>query len=194
MVRFDAEQLLTPRLRLRHWREGDLDAMARINADREVMRWIGDGSAFDRSTTAAEIEAFHQMWRRHGVGRFAVEVRSTGELAGFTGMAIPADVPDVMPAVEIGWRFGRAFWGRGLATEAAAAALEFAATAGLDRIVAVHVVGNDASARVMRKLGMRFDRETTETVYGCPVHVYAIELSEPPADPGTPENRPPGDQ
>jgi RimJ/RimL family protein N-acetyltransferase len=107
-----------------------------------------------------------------------VEVRDTGELAGFTGMAIPTDVPDVMPAVEIGWRLGRAFWGRGIATEAAAAALRFAATeTDLDRVLGIHVVGNEASARVMRKVGMRFERETTETVYGLPVHVYGIALA-----------------
>jgi RimJ/RimL family protein N-acetyltransferase len=167
-------ELLTPRLRLRRWRASDLDAMARINADPEVMRWIGDGSVFDPATTAAEIAAFEKIWDAHGFGRFAVEVRDTGELAGFTGMAIPTDVPEVMPAVEIGWRLGRAFWGRGFATEAATAALRFAATeTDLDRVVGIHVVGNDASARVMRKVGMRFELETVETIYGQPVHVYA---------------------
>jgi RimJ/RimL family protein N-acetyltransferase len=106
-------------------------------------------------------------------------ILGTGELAGFTGMAIPADVPEIMPGVEIGWRLGRAHWGRGVATEAATAALRFAFTdGGLDRILGIHVVGNDASARVMRKLGMRFDRETTEIVYGRPVHVYAIDRRE----------------
>jgi RimJ/RimL family protein N-acetyltransferase len=140
------------------------------------MRWIGDGSVFDRAATAAEIARFEDVWRRHGYGRFAVELRSTGELAGFAGMAIPADVPEVMPCVEIGWRFGRAHWGRGLATEAAAAALAFAfEDGGLDRVVGIHVVGNDASARVMRKLGMRPVCTTTEIVYGRPVDVYAID-------------------
>ncbi|GAA0960798.1 GNAT family N-acetyltransferase [Virgisporangium aurantiacum] len=171
------EDLMTPRLRLRRWRGSDLDPMTRINADPEVMRWIGDGSVFDRTGTAAEIAAFEKIWDAHSFGRFAVELRHTGELAGFTGMAIPTDVPEVMPAVEIGWRLGRAFWGRGLATEAATAALRFAATGtDLDRVVGIHVVGNEASARVMRKIGMRFERETVETVYGQPVHVYAIDV------------------
>jgi RimJ/RimL family protein N-acetyltransferase len=168
-------ELVTPRLRLRRWRDDDVDAMAMINADREVMQWIGDGSVLDPEATAAEIVAFEHVWQTHGFGRFAVEILGTGDLAGFTGMAIPADVPEVMPGVEIGWRLGRAHWGRGLATEAATAALRFAFTdGGLDRVLGIHVVGNDASARVMRKLGMRFERETTEIVHGRPVHVYAI--------------------
>jgi RimJ/RimL family protein N-acetyltransferase len=175
-------ELVTARLRLRRWRDGDVDALAAINADPEVMRWIGDGSVRDRAATGAEIAASERLWRARGFGRFAVEIRDTGELAGLTGMAVPDDVPDVMPAVEIGWRFARAHWGRGLATEAARAALQFAFTdAGLDRLVGVHVVGNDASARVMLKLGMRFHLATTEIVYGRPVHVYAIGR---PSDPG----------
>jgi RimJ/RimL family protein N-acetyltransferase len=174
-------ELVTARLRLRRCRDGDADALAAINADPEVMRWIGDGSVRDRAATRAEIAASQQLWQARGFGRFAVEIRDTGELAGLTGMAVPDDVPDVMPAVEIGWRFARAHWGRGFATEAARAALRFAfSDAGLDRLVGVHVVGNDASARVMLKLGMRFHLATTEIVYRRPVHVYAIRR---PSDP-----------
>jgi RimJ/RimL family protein N-acetyltransferase len=183
-------ELVTARLRLRRWRDGDVDALAAINADPEVMRWIGDGSARDRAATGAEIAASERLWRTRGYGRFAVEIRDTGELAGLAGMAVPDDVPDVMPAVEIGWRLARAHWGRGLATEAARAALRFAlADAGLDRLVGVHVVGNDASARIMLKLGMRFQLATTEVVYGRPVHVYATGR---PSAPGFLSSGPPG--
>lgn len=169
-------ELLTARLRLRRWRETDIDAMERINAHPDVSRWIGDGSGFDRSASAAEIARFERGWDEHGFGRFAVELRESRELVGFTGMSMLPDIPELMPAVEIGWRLGRDHWGRGLATEASAAALGFAAEAGLTRVVAVHLVGNDASARVMRRLGMRFELETVENVHGLPVHVYAIDL------------------
>lgn len=167
--------LQTPRLMLRQWRDDDIAPMAAINADPEVMRWIGDGSVFDRARTAAEIANFVRLWQTHRFGRFAAEMRDTGELIGFTGMAIPSDVPDIMPAVEIGWRLGRQWWGRGLATEAARAVLEFAfADCGLDRVVGIHVMGNDASERVMAKVGMRLELETTEVVYGRPVRVHSI--------------------
>jgi RimJ/RimL family protein N-acetyltransferase len=179
--------LVTSRLRLRRWRDEDVADMVRVNGDPEVMRWIGDGSVLDEAATAAEIARFEDAWRARGFGRFAVELRDTGEVIGMTGMAIPSDVPEIMPSVEIGWRLGRAHWGRGLATEAARAALGFAFTdGGLDRIVGIYVVGNDASARVMLKLGMRFDRSTTENVFGRPVHVYAIDRSAgmAPSPPG----------
>jgi RimJ/RimL family protein N-acetyltransferase len=66
-----------------------------------------------------------------------------------------------MPAVEIGWRLGRAFWGCGLATEAAAATLRFGLIdRHLGQIISIAQVGNGASERIMGKLGMRLVRET----------------------------------
>jgi RimJ/RimL family protein N-acetyltransferase len=99
--------------------------MSAINADPQVMRWIGDGSIRDERQTKAGIGACEREWDRHGFGLFALELRATGELIGFTGLAVPEFLPEVMPAVEIGWRLGRPFWGQGLATEAARAALRF---------------------------------------------------------------------
>jgi RimJ/RimL family protein N-acetyltransferase len=172
----EAPTLVTPRLVLRAWRTEDVPALAAMNADPRVMRWIGDGSVADASRTAADVEAYRRMWAERGVGRFAVTLRETGVFAGFAGMAVPDDLPEIMPAVEIGWRFGRAHWGQGLATEAAQAAMDFAfGEAGLDRLVSVHVIGNDASARVMARLGMRPLLDAVETVYHRPVRVYVID-------------------
>lgn len=115
--------LETPRLLLRRWREEDVAPLAAVNADPEVMRWIGDGSVRDEQQTRSGIEAMEHEWEAQGFGLFAVEIRSTRELAGFTGLSIPDFLPEVLPAVEVGWRLGRAHWGQGLATEAAAAAV-----------------------------------------------------------------------
>jgi RimJ/RimL family protein N-acetyltransferase len=117
--------LTTPRLLLRRWREDDIPAMAAVSADPEVMRWIGDGSTADDRATAAAVARCEESWDQHEFGLFAVEISATGELAGFAGLAIPNFMPEVLPAVEIGWRLGRRHWGRGIATEAARAALRF---------------------------------------------------------------------
>jgi RimJ/RimL family protein N-acetyltransferase len=170
--------LTTSRLLLRHWREDDVPAMAVINADPEVMRWIGAGTPIDEDATAAGIARSEQHWETHGFGLFAVEIRATGRLAGFTGLNTPYFLPEVLPAVEIGWRLGRQFWGQGIATEAARAALDFGfADRGLDRIVSIHQVGNDASGRIMQKLRMQFDREITDG-HERRVRVYAINRDE----------------
>jgi len=153
--------------------------MSAINADPQVMRWIGDGSVRDERQTKVGIQACEREWDRHGFGLFALELRATGELIGFTGLAVPEFLPEVMPAVEIGWRLGRPFWGQGLATEAARAALRFGLIdRGLDRIVSIAQAGNDASERIMGKLGMRLERETVDPTCNRPVRVHAITKTD----------------
>src|SRR5262249_12945019 len=82
-------KLTTQRLILRRWREDDLDPLAEINADPEVMRYIGDGSVRDRQQTAAGLAQVEQVWEDRGYGLFAVEVKETGRLAGWVGLAVP---------------------------------------------------------------------------------------------------------
>jgi len=173
----DATSLETSRLLLRRWRSEDLDGFAAVNAQPEVMRYIHDGRILDRAATAERLAAYQRHWDEQGFGLYAVEIKQTGELAGFTGLAVPTFLPEIMPAVEIGWRFGRAFWGRGLATEAAQAVVAQArAELRLRRLVSIHVVGNEASARVMVKLGMSLERETVQPDTGREVRVYALDL------------------
>jgi RimJ/RimL family protein N-acetyltransferase len=153
--------------------------MSAINADAEVMRWIGDGSVRDEQQTRAGIEAWESEWDRHGFGLFALELRTTGKLIGFAGLAVPEFLPEVMPAAEIGWRLSRSFWGQGLATEAARVALRFGLIdRGLQRIVSIAQVGNDASERIMAKLGMHLERETVDPTCGRPVRVHAITKAD----------------
>ncbi|WP_017612031.1 GNAT family N-acetyltransferase [Nocardiopsis salina] len=171
--------LETPRLLLRRWRADDAGPMAAVNADPEVMRWIGDGSVRDEQQTRRGIEAMEQEWDTQGFGLFAVEIRSTGELAGFTGLSVPHFMPEVLPAVEIGWRLGRSHWGQGLATEAAAAAVRFGFEGcGPDRIVSIVQPGNGASERIIAKLGMRLLRETVDPGCGRPVRVFELRRTD----------------
>jgi RimJ/RimL family protein N-acetyltransferase len=172
-------RLETPRLILRRWREEDTGPMAAVNGDPEVMRWIRDGGVLDERQTRARVRAWEDEWESRGFGLFAVEVRSTGELAGFTGLSVPEYLPEVLPAVEVGWRLGRPHWGRGLATEAAAAAVRFGfGECGLERIVSIAQVGNDASQRVMAKLGMRPVLDTVHPALGRPVRVFALSSDQ----------------
>lgn len=169
----------TSRLILRRWRQEDVAPLAAVNADPVVMRWIGDGSPLDQEQTRARVEAMEREWESRGFGLFAVEERATGELAGFTGLSVPGFLPEVLPAVEVGWRLGRPFWGRGLGSEAAHAALRFGfRDRGLQRIVSIAQAGNAASERIMAKLGMRLERETVHPTLGRPLRVHAITRAE----------------
>ncbi len=171
--------LQTPRLVLRRWREEDIAPLAAINADPEVMRWIGTGTVRSLQQTRASVKAFERAWDAAGMGLFALEIRATGELAGLAGLAIPHFLPEIMPAVEVAWRLGKPYWGQGIATEAARAALEFGLLSrDLAAIVAIVQIGNGASERVMQKIGMHFDRETADPTSGRPVRVYQISRAE----------------
>ncbi|WP_327685911.1 GNAT family N-acetyltransferase [Streptomyces sp. NBC_00467] len=172
-------EIRTPRLILRRWHDDDLVPMADINADPRVMEWIGDGSVRDLEATADDIERWEEEWDEEGFGLFAVELLASGELIGFVGLSVPEFLPEVLPAVEIGWRLGQQFWGQGYASEAAHATLEFALQdRGLDRVISITRPGNEASQNVMRKLGMEPERETTHPAYGHGLTVYAIDLTE----------------
>ena len=92
-----------------------------------------------------------------------------GGLIGFCGLQPLPETDDI----EIGWWLARAWWGCGLATEAARAALRDAfARIGLARVVAIAQPANTASIRIMQKLGMRFERMAEPR--GIPVAMYAL--------------------
>ena len=171
--------LVTERLVLRRWRPEDLEPYVEICADSEVMRWIGKGQVRTREECASAIASFERAWEDRGFGLFALELRASCGLIGFVGLSVPDFLPEVLPAVEIGWRLAAAQWGKGLATEGARGAFAFGfGQVGLDRIVSIHQVGNGASGRIMEKLGMRFERETVDPSCARPVRVYGITRAD----------------
>jgi RimJ/RimL family protein N-acetyltransferase len=84
-----------------------------------------------------------------------------------------------MPAVEIGWRLARPFWGCGYASEAATEAMKFGfESCGLQRLISIRHVDNTRSARVMEKLGMRHAFDTVVPHHEQPVAVHALSKEE----------------
>jgi RimJ/RimL family protein N-acetyltransferase len=148
----------TDRLLLRPWRPAeDLEPLAALNADPAVMRWVAPNRPLRREESAEFLDRMVRHWDEHGFGLWAAVAREPpgGECIGFAGLAIPSFLPAVLPAVEVGWRLAPAWWGRGLATEAARASLEFGfERLGLRSIVAIIDPGNARSLRVAEKLGM----------------------------------------
>lgn len=172
-------ELETPRLRLRQWRDDDVAGLLPMDSDPEVMRYIGPGTVRTPDEVAAWLGRARKHWDEHGYGLFAAEVRETGVLAGWVGLATPNFLPEVLPAVEIGWRLRRDHWGQGLATEGARVALRFALhDRELDRVVSIRHPDNRSSGRVMEKLGMTLDRRTTVPGWNRAADVYAITRAE----------------
>ena len=166
------QEIETARLRLRQFTLADLDALARIVADAEVMKYLGREP---RPMTLAETETFlHSMiahWKRHGFGRWAVEDRKDARLIGCAGLRSHEGTAELVYLLD------RPFWGVGLATEIAEACLRY----GFDdhrftRIVAFARPANAASRRVLEKMGMRNEGETE--AYGVNVVQHAITRRE----------------
>ncbi|HLI45164.1 MAG TPA: GNAT family N-acetyltransferase [Acidimicrobiales bacterium] len=146
----------TERLRLRRWRESDLQPFAAINADPAVMEFFP--YPLDRERSDALAAAADGAFDRDGYGLFAVEVRGGDGFIGFVGLSfVGGDLP-CQGSVEIGWRLARHVWGRGYATEAAQACLPFAfEECGRSELVSFTSVLNERSQQVMRKIGMHRD-------------------------------------
>jgi ribosomal-protein-alanine N-acetyltransferase len=167
----ESHSIETDRLRLRIFRPDDLDHLAALFADPEVVRYVGDGKPIGREESDRALQSIIQHWHKHGFGRWAVEDKVTGEFVGFGGLRSLLEQPEVV------YHFAPAHWGKGLATELATASLRYGfETHGFDRVVAIAKPENTASIHVMEKLGMHFEARTS--YYDIEVVQYAITRAE----------------
>ena len=170
----------TPRLILRDWKEEDISAFARMNADPHVMEF------FLNPLTPEESLAFYHRIQNEfqtcGFGLYAVERKEDHAFIGYTGFhQITFDV-DFAPGVEIGWRLAHEYWGHGYAPEAALACLEYARKyLDIQTIFSFTSLPNLRSERVMQKIGMERMKEFNHPLVPqghalCRHVVYHIEL------------------
>jgi ribosomal-protein-alanine N-acetyltransferase len=126
-----------------------------MNMDKKVMEFFP--SALTKEETLAMIERIKQLMSDRGFGLWATEIKQTKEFIGFVGLSIPRFQNEFTPCVEIGWRLTQQHWGKGYATEAAGACLEYGFNnLNLNEIVSFTSVLNTKSINVMKKIGMSF--------------------------------------
>lgn len=178
--------IATGRMILRPWKDDDLAPFAALNADPAVREFFPGLLTKDESD--ASVRRVQSKMEQYGFGMFAAELRATGEFIGFIGLD-PMDfaIPGIaQPAVEIGWRLARAYWGKGLATEGARAVVQYAfATLRLEEIVSITVPANVRSRRVMEKIGMthvpQLDFDHPRIAAGHPLRRHVLYLLRPSA-------------
>ena len=161
--------LSTTRLQLRAFQLADANGFFLLNNDPLVLRHTGDVPFVDEAA-AADFISRYDHYQNYGYGRWAIILRATGQFIGFCGLKYHPD----QHFVDLGFRLQRQYWGQGLATEAARACLDYAfKDLRLNRIVGRVQRGNQASSRVLEKIGMKlvnsFDFE------GTPGYWYEIE-------------------
>lgn len=157
--------LVTERLILRPWRADDIDAFAEMCADAELMRYVG--GVMDRIDAWRRMSAYAGQWLLRGYGNWALELRRTGGLVGYSGIFDPAGWPER----EINWGLARAHLGQGYVTEAARRARDFAYDdLKFETITSCIDLENAASIAVARRLGAVLDR--TVDFRGRPMGVF----------------------
>jgi RimJ/RimL family protein N-acetyltransferase len=162
--------LETPRLMLREFVPGDVDALAAVIGDPETMKHYP--APFDRAAVVDWIERNRRRYEADGFGLWAMVLKGSGELVGDCGL-IRQDLNGTSE-IEIGYHVRRDLWGRGLATEAARACRDYGfANLPVDRLISLIRPENLPSRRVAEKNGMRITEEISWR--GLLHYVYAIK-------------------
>lgn len=153
--------VVTVRLDLRRFQRDDLEELAGVFAHPDVWRFPF-GRGFSPEETAQFLENQIDHWTEHRFGLWCARQLSDGRIIGFVGLSVPTFLPEILPAVEVGWRFAPDAWGHGYATEGGTAALDEAFTSlGLERIFSIPEADNPPSAEVAERLGMELIRDVT---------------------------------
>lgn len=158
----------TERLILQPWHSSDWQSFRPIATDPEVMRYITGGIPWTDEQIQNFVNRQVILYSERGFCRWKLVEASSGEMIGFCGPGIWRDLPDP----EIGWWLARSHWGRGLATEAARAALADALKR-VKRIISIARPENTASIAIMKKLGLKFDADLEND--GIQLVRYAVD-------------------
>jgi ribosomal-protein-alanine N-acetyltransferase len=143
----------TERLVLRAFEPEDAEALFELRTDPEVTRYTGEPPPRSLDEVRREISAYPDF-ERYGFGRWACVYKPDRRIIGFAGLKFLEEIGEV----DLGYRFLPTYWGRGLATEAATASIDFGfRTLGLEYIIGLVMHENTASIRVLEKVGMELE-------------------------------------
>ncbi len=180
----------TERLILRTWEKEDSEAYFQINQDPKVIEFLRGPLTMKQANDFIQAANTHSA--KHGYTLWAACLKETWELMGFIGLNYIDWESNFTPAVEVGWRLGSQFWGKGYATEGAKASLDYGfKKCGLKEIVSFTVPMNVRSIRVMEKIGLKRDLNGDfahpklpvdhpllhHVLYRLTVNVYGAELN-----------------
>jgi len=148
-----------------------VDALADLWCDAETMRYIGVGGAWSREQVVERIERAIGMQRDHGMTFWTAIEKASGAIIGQGGL-VPIEFDG--PEIELGYRLGKEYWGKGYATEIARASAAYGFDSlGVEELVAVSSAENMASRRVLIKAGFGEVGES-DVYYGVPTVVHRM--------------------
>jgi ribosomal-protein-alanine N-acetyltransferase len=149
----------TDRIFLRLFCISDIEPFAKICANPNVMRYIGDGKPATLDIITEKIPEWIELYEKQKYGLMALVIKETNKLIGFCGLL--HQTLDGDKYIELGYRLDEAYWQKGIATEAACAVRDYAFDA-LDIPMLISIIHhqNEASKRVAKRVGMRLMEKT----------------------------------
>lgn len=134
----------------------DLEALATLWADPDVTRFLPSrGAPIPREKVTKSLQSFVEHWQERDYGIWAIVEDESSPMVGYCGLRYLADLDEV----EVLYGLAKAYWSRGIATQAAKAAIAYGFNvANLDRIIAMAFPENQASRRVMEKAGLSYEK------------------------------------
>ena len=158
-------------LLLRSLQLGDLDSLIAIWSDPEVTRFLPSrGQPIPQKSVKQSLSTFIEHWQQRNYGIWAIVNRDSSQAIGYCGLRYLEELGEV----ELLYGLARDYWGRGIITQAAKASISFGfETANLKRIIALVLPENQASKRVIEKVG--FDYEKQIHIFGLDVLYYSLE-------------------
>lgn len=168
--------LETDRLVLRRLTPADAPFIVELLNDPDWIRYIGDRGVRTAEQAADYIERGPAaMYARHGFGLYLTELKDGGAPIGLCGLIRR----DFLDDADIGFAFLPRYRGVGYAREAAEAVVRHAAALGLRRLVAIATKDNERSARLLERLGLRFERMVAYPGEQEELRLFAVELAGP---------------
>lgn len=148
--------LETPRLLLRKTVIEDAPFFFELNADPLVTKYTGDGAFKDLQEAENIVKYVIGQYDKYGYGRWIVIEKETGNTLGWCGLKYHDDTDET----DLGYRFMQKHWGKGYATEASLACIDYGfKVLKLDRIIGRAMKENKNSINVLKKTGMAFHKE-----------------------------------
>lgn len=163
----------TERLIIRPFTDADLDRLIEMRSDPDVNKYLGGARLQNPEAIAKRMKVYMAAYEKYGFSASAAIWKETGETIGWGGLMPLEDSGEI----EVGYGFIKEYWGKGLGTEITRAWLDYGfGPAGLERIVAIAIPGNDGSTHIMEKVGMKYQKNALH--YGEDCVFYAISRDE----------------
>ncbi len=148
----------TERFILREMLQTDIGGMFELDSDPEVHKYLGNSPVKDRQQIVDTIDFVRKQYIEHGIGRWAVVDKESNDFIGWAGLKfVSNEINGHSHFYDLGYRFMKRYWGRGIATETALASLTYAFDKlKLTTVYAMADFENVGSHRVLQKVGLNF--------------------------------------